>query len=148
MLRVYMHGSDIIGRLFRNGIHTVRELEIAETLAGMRPENVPPVDAFGIRFLFPNQVGDIIEGKSLTARLADPADADKLADLWDQVKDLDRNNAAPPEWIAEARKIKLLITMQPTNIDDLVDWDLVQYDQDRLEAAATAAQEAKDAVEA
>lgn len=138
----YMSGPQIIGRRFPHGIHTVAQLEEAQVLAGLAPEMVPLVDAYGVQFMFDNQVQDLVDGKSLTAHLVDPKDAETVADLWTESQaftDERGNRSAPPAaWTQRARAVKIRITIVPTNIEPLIDQDLVELDVQRCEARTKA----------
>jgi hypothetical protein len=130
LLDVYGYPSQIIGRVFAQGINTPTDLAVAEILAGMRPQSIPEQNAVGVRFLFPDQAGAIAAGDPSSAtQLVDPDQAEALVALYEEAEKLtvlcpDRKAKyrfkMPEAWTKKAQAIKLTVNPPLCDISGLV----------------------------
>lgn len=125
--------SELLGQLFTGGITTVAQLEFAELLAGLRPDEVPVVDAYGVLWAKPELVAGIINGTHKTSKLVNPKDADALKAVYEATERFtEEEKSNPPEsWKKTARGIKIRVLPYGCSIDNLIDSQMVEFDLSR-----------------
>lgn len=141
---LYALASEMIGRLFPGGIHTVEELELAERIAGLRPDEIPLVSAAELAWAKAELRDDLVAtGTSRCARISDASQLDALRSLVADLAKVDDTAKDGPTsskaWKARASSIKFVVAPYGCDIpDELIDTQLVEFDIARRERAAAA----------
>jgi hypothetical protein len=141
--------SKLIGKLFPGGIHTVQEQNIAEMLAGMKPELIKPVGCKDIRNLGDDKFELLCQGEHPCSRLQNSGDLETLRKLRAEIVAFDAANPVkageyksqpPAEWLTACSKVLVVVRPYGCTIpESFYDRDMIAFDAQRIakrEAAA------------